>query len=850
MDHPQPASPRRSPGPLTPSPSPLSPGSQTPAAPAPAPPLIPDHELLQCIGRGSYGEVWLARNVLGELRAVKAIYRAHFDADRPYEREFEGLKRYEPVSRTHPSQVAILHVGRNDPAGFYYYVMELADAAGGQRSDGVLESWSHASSPPAQHSITPSLQYSTPYAPHTLKHDLQTRGRLPLEECIRIGRALTTALEHLHGHGLVHRDIKPSNVIFVNGVPKLADIGLVANIDATMSFVGTAGYVPPEGPGKPTGDIYSLGKLLYEISVGRDAAAFPELPTAWKSFADQAGQLEFNAVVLKACSHDPEQRYRTAAEMQEDLKLLEEGKSVRRKRAWAHRRARMLRLAGVMAGALAVAILTYQAFRPSRGAVSPPAVVSTQPSVFVLPIRSPTGYSSYDSPANQIRNRVTDAFIDSLGLIGGVKVGPRKSAWVSEEEAELVRRVRPDYSHILTGRMTGTNDQWELTVSFARGEEAQPLWTEHRAGTTDDLPRMEMAIVERLVGSLGLAVSPTRREQVGQLLTNNLEAYRRYCRGYESFNRFTQVGYREATTYFGQARELDRKFLDAEVAVIQTLRGQTDNRSANEVWTQIRDRTRGVREIDDTHPMARYWFAGSQLMYTWELDEGAAGLFASIAPDDFLDRAYLCWTLGQTNQARIEQARFERQEIGGPMAYSWLSSGAYLDRRYEDGIHAARRSIDLFPNSSAAYVALAHGAVETGRYEEALTAIEEGRKVEEQQDLLGLLAYTYARMGRRDEALSELRRLEKPSPATAYVQPYYIARVYMALGDPSAALTALEKACDERSEWLISIEVFGGLRMDPAWKDLQAEPRFQQLLKRTGLDKWPRELPPGFMRKP
>ena len=37
--------------------------------------------------------------------------------------------------------------------------------------------------------------------------------------------------------------------------------------------------------------------------------------------------------------------------------------------------------------------------------------------------------------------------------------------------------------------------------------------------------------------------------------------------------------------------------------------------------------------------------------------------------------------------------------------------------------------------------------------------------------------------------------------------------------------------------------------MDPAWEDLQAEPRFQQLLKRTGLDKWPRDLPPGFLQK-
>src|SRR5437762_104247 len=60
----------------------------------------------------------------------------------------------------------------------------------------------------------------------------EARGRLPAEECLLIGAELTTALAQLHRHELVHRDIKPSNIIFVRGAPKLADIGLVASIDA------------------------------------------------------------------------------------------------------------------------------------------------------------------------------------------------------------------------------------------------------------------------------------------------------------------------------------------------------------------------------------------------------------------------------------------------------------------------------------------------------------------------------------------------------------------------------------------------------------------------------------------
>lgn len=255
-------------------------------------PQVPDHELLTRVGRGSYGEVWLARNVMGSFRAIKVVYRASFDSDRPYEREFSGLQKFEPVSRTHPGFVALLHMGRNAEAGYFYCVMELADdvAAG------------------------PAIEPAN-YRPRTLAAELAHRGRLPLQECLDLGIALAAALGHLHSRGLVHRDIKPANIIFVNGVPKLADIGLVTQIGAQATFVGTDGYIPPEGPGSPGADLYSLGKLLYEISMGKSQDQFPELPTRLRELPEAVELMRLNAVVLKACEHQAAKRFRAAEDL-------------------------------------------------------------------------------------------------------------------------------------------------------------------------------------------------------------------------------------------------------------------------------------------------------------------------------------------------------------------------------------------------------------------------------------------------------------------------------------------------------------------------------------------------------
>jgi serine/threonine protein kinase len=306
--------------------------TETTAAAEVGPP-IPDYELLRRIGVGAYGKVWLARSsATGVLRAIKIVHRTNFKEDRPFQREFDGIKAFESASRSHPSQLELFHVGRNEAAGYFYYVMELADAVVPHEALDSEPSISWGN-PAAARAQTSNLQLDS-YVPRTLRQDLQMHGCLPAAAVLKLGLALTEAVVHLHTNGLVHRDIKPSNIIFVSGRPKLADIGLVSDIGGERSIVGTEGYLAPEGPGTPQADLFALGKVLYEALTGLDRRRFPELPATIGQRSDSSLAFELNAIIVKACAGVLGQRYANASAMMEELQSLSAGHSVRRQRQW------------------------------------------------------------------------------------------------------------------------------------------------------------------------------------------------------------------------------------------------------------------------------------------------------------------------------------------------------------------------------------------------------------------------------------------------------------------------------------------------------------------------------------
>lgn len=395
-------------------------------------PSIPDHEVVRQIGSGAYGEVWLAKSLTGAWRAVKIVWREDFEDERSFNREFEGILQYEPIARNHPGLVHILHVGRHDQdSPFYYYVMELGDDA----RTGVH--------------ITPDE-----YIPRTLQTDKKFSGNkpLPLDYCLEVGSQLAHALLYLHSKNLTHRDIKPANVIFVNGRPKLADIGLVAHLDQ-RSFVGTEGFIPPDGPGTRRADVYALAKVLYEISTGKDRMDFPELPDDLPEGTVRKKWQAFNTIICQAAEPRIEEcPIDSAEELAEKIDALRGYEVPSRFRLQKKKKRRKLRralqlLAAAAAGALTAywgALWLNNSQHPPEEPASDihPDIHSSAPEEesrtgYVLVTSSPAGASVYDADGNYL----DETPYGPIELPSGSPVAYtiKKSGFADKEEAGTVK---------------------------------------------------------------------------------------------------------------------------------------------------------------------------------------------------------------------------------------------------------------------------------------------------------------------------------------------------------------------------------------------------------------------------
>ncbi|MBZ5600777.1 MAG: serine/threonine-protein kinase [Acidobacteriia bacterium] len=326
------------------------------AEPLPPPATIGPYRILHEIGRGGMGVVYLGERADGQYKkqvAIKLITSARRDLglDGRFRQERQILAQFEHAG------IARLVDGGATPEGVPYFVMEYVEGL-------------------------PLLEYCN-------KHALTVAQR------IQLFLAVCDAVAHAHHRLVVHRDLKPGNILVTEeGNPKLLDFGLArvldagANEEVTQSFpMMTPAYASPEQVrGEPytvSGDVYSLGVILYELLSARRPYNVPSgsLSEIVRTVCDQEPPRlseaapddrlrrrlrgDLDTIAARALEKDPRRRYVSVNDLAEDLRRHLDGRPVKARPAtFFYRAGKMLRRhrIAIPAGALAaILILAFAA---------------------------------------------------------------------------------------------------------------------------------------------------------------------------------------------------------------------------------------------------------------------------------------------------------------------------------------------------------------------------------------------------------------------------------------------------------------------------------------------------------
>ncbi|SDP25882.1 serine/threonine protein kinase [Klenkia soli] len=263
------------------------------------------YEIGGVLGRGGMAEVHRGRDLrLGREVAVKVL-RSDLARDPSFQVRFRR-EAQASASLNHPAIVAVYDTGedRTTTGATPYIVMEYIEG-------------------------------------ETLRDVLRREGRIESDRAMSLTADICAALDFSHRNGIVHRDVKPGNVMITpQGTVKVMDFGIAravsdsaATMTSTAAVIGTAQYLSPEqarGEGVDArSDVYSAGCLLYELVTGAPpftgdspvAVAYQHVredPRTPSSINPDV-PAELDAILLKAMSKNPANRYQSAAEMRSDL---------------------------------------------------------------------------------------------------------------------------------------------------------------------------------------------------------------------------------------------------------------------------------------------------------------------------------------------------------------------------------------------------------------------------------------------------------------------------------------------------------------------------------------------------
>ena len=600
------------------------------------------------------------------------------------------------------------------------------------------------------------LYYVMPYVEgESLRSRLNRDHKLPLDEALRLARAVAGALDYAHRQKVVHRDIKPENIMLHEGEAMVMDFGIAkavsvasggeATLTQTGMMVGTPAYVSPEqalGEGEIDGrsDQYSLACMLYEVLSGTRAFTGASAQAVLsKRFSDAVPSLrkidpsvpeEIDSAVAKALSKDPRERFDTSGEF-------------------------------------AKALIWPRVITPAEQPTLKPAAAPK--SIAVLPFAD----MSAERENGYFTDGMAEEIINALTTIQALRVASRTSSFAFKGTTEDIRQVgkKLDVATVLEGSVRKAGNKLRITAQLVSVADGYQLWSQRYDRDLEDVFAIQDEIAQNIVKALRVILSEDEKRAIERVPTANVEAYDCYLRGRQFFHQFQKQSLEFARQMFARAIEIDPTYALAYAGVADSCSVLYTNFDATEANLANADTaSRRALELDPGLAEAHVARGLAVSLHGNHVDaEGEFQTAMRLNPQLF-DAAYM-YARALVAQGKHEKAAkmFERAAELRPedyvvpgllgAAYTALGRAADAQASFRRQLAAASKRLELNPDDPRALylggIALSHlgDSVKAKDWARQALAINSGDAT-----VLYNIACLYATSGDTDEAITLLER--------------------------------------------------------------------------------------------
>ena len=479
---------------------------------------------------------------------------------------------------------------------------------------------------------------------------------------------------------------------------------------------------------------------------------------------------------------------------------------------------------------LIVAVLAYAWY--TRKKPTPPAVTS----IMVLPLENLTN----DPEQEYFADGMTDALIGEVAKIGGLHVISRTSSMhykkTKKSLAEIAREIKVDV--VVEGTVQRSGDRVVIRAQLIHAPTDRHLWVRDYERPMRDVLDLQSEIAQAIAREVQVKMTPAEEARFTSRHPVKPKAFDEYLQGrFLYWNRRTPDNLNKAMEHFQNAIREDPNFAQAHVGLADchNALGTVQFGAMPPMEARRRAEEAATKALAlDAQLAEAYNALGSVKHFNWNWAGAEDDFKRAIELNPNYANAHNFYAGYLMCRGRVDEAiaASNRARELDPFSLSISAQRGFLlenARRYNEAIAQLRSVIEMDPNHYQAYWILGHTYAANKQFDEAIAASQKAVDLSGRTPgALAILGLAYSLAGRKAEAnkvLDELLKLNE----SRYVTPAALVNVYIGLGDKDKAFEWLEKAFQERSNYVAYLKVF------PIVDPLRSDPRYADLLRRVGL---------------